>query len=316
MKPWFFQLHRWLALAFAIPLGVLIVTGLILSFEPIAQRTGGPHGTVSADVVSDILRTHDPQGKARGLAYRAYDSSVTLIGPGLRQTVRLDAASAKADESGLAGLFGASRRLHEHFTVFNLEVTIASTCVMVALIAFGILLGLPKLRNTAAGWHKGVAWFGLPLLVLSPLTGLFIAWGVTLNTADTPRSRAAPLPLADAVRTVAAKHDLANLIWIRERGGQQLARLWDGEEARVFVVSGDGLRPVARNVSRLIHEGNFLGAWSGALNAAISLAFVALLATGLWLFGRREMRAFAGRRRRARALAASPGTLNDPARTG
>ena len=30
MKAWFFQFHRWLALIFAAPLAVLIVTGLIL----------------------------------------------------------------------------------------------------------------------------------------------------------------------------------------------------------------------------------------------------------------------------------------------
>ena len=35
---YFVRLHRWLALAFATPLFVVIATGLVLSFEPIAQQ--------------------------------------------------------------------------------------------------------------------------------------------------------------------------------------------------------------------------------------------------------------------------------------
>jgi uncharacterized iron-regulated membrane protein len=34
MKPWFLKLHRWISLLFALPLVVVLGTGLILSFEP------------------------------------------------------------------------------------------------------------------------------------------------------------------------------------------------------------------------------------------------------------------------------------------
>jgi hypothetical protein len=105
------------------------------------------------------------------------------------------------------------------------------------------------------------------------------------------------------VRVIAEQHDLSDLIWLRERGGQQLTRLWDGPEARVFVVTRDGLQPAARNLARLVHEGNYRGAWSGLANVLIAAAFLTLLATGLWLFGRRELRTYAKRRRRVRSLA-------------
>ncbi len=34
MKAWLLKLHRWLALVFALPLIVVIATGLVLSFGP------------------------------------------------------------------------------------------------------------------------------------------------------------------------------------------------------------------------------------------------------------------------------------------
>jgi hypothetical protein len=138
---------------------------------------------------------------------------------------------------------------------------------------------------------------------LSPLTRLFLAWGVTLNVASSPQPRASPLPLANAVSVIAERHDLSDLIWLRERGGQQLARLWDGQEARIFSVTSEGLQPASRNFARLVHEGNFLGAWSGLLNILISMALVTLLTTGLWMFGGREVRTYAKRRQRAHSLA-------------
>jgi uncharacterized iron-regulated membrane protein len=305
MKRWYFQVHRWLALVFVAPLAMLVATGLILSFEPVAQRATIKPGSISAETVLGLLQTHDPQGQARGLAYRPYDNSLTLTGAMGRLTVGLDAplSATPIPESRLSEPFGASRRLHEHLTVLHLDLTVLSTCAMVAIIALGTLLGWPRLTNTLVGWHKGVAWGLLPLLALSPLTGLCLAWGVTLNVASSPQTRTAPLPLAQAVRVIAEQHDLSDLIWLRERGGQQLARLWDGPEARVFVVTRDGLQPAARNLPRLVHEGNYGGAWSGLVNVLISAAFVTSLATGLWLFGRRERRTYARRRRRVRSLA-------------
>src|SRR5262249_35563041 len=49
---------------------------------------------------------------------------------------------------------------------------VAPTYAALALGKLGIPMGWPRLRNTLAGWHKGTAWFLLPLVILSPLTGL------------------------------------------------------------------------------------------------------------------------------------------------
>jgi hypothetical protein len=30
-----------------------------------------------------------------------------------------------------------------------------------------LVSGLPRLRNTLSGWHKGAAWFAIPLILAS-----------------------------------------------------------------------------------------------------------------------------------------------------
>jgi hypothetical protein len=82
------------------------------------------------------------------------------------------------------------------------------------------------------------------------------------------------------VQIVGKSHDLSNLIWLRQRGGRQMVRLWDGQEARAFAVTKEGLQPVPRNFSRMIHEGNFLGVWSGLMKVITGLAFMMLIGDG------------------------------------
>ena len=48
------KLHRWTSLVFALPLLVIIVTGLILSVEPVIQSRGLPAGMADANG-----RTHE-----------------------------------------------------------------------------------------------------------------------------------------------------------------------------------------------------------------------------------------------------------------
>jgi uncharacterized iron-regulated membrane protein len=286
------KIHRWISLVFALPLAAVIVTGLILSFEPAVATSDGPLA-ITADRLATVLAKHDPDGKARNLFIRGYAGNVSIGGAQRGTTTHVDlATNARIDDPGfLASLFSSSRRLHEAL-VFDMRwLVTVSTAAMLVLVAFGVLMGLPRLRNSLSGWHKGTAWLMLPLVILSPLTGLFMALGVTFaGNAAAPAAKAAPLPLVEAVRIVAAEHDLGDVSWIRQRGTALLARIDDGGEMRVFTVGRDGLTPTARNWPRLIHEGNWGGYLSVFINVVTSLALVMLLGSGLWLWTRRALR--------------------------
>lgn len=305
LKPWFLKFHGWIALAFSAPLAVLCVTGLILGIEPIVQYSAVEPGTLTADEVVKYIKTYDPEGKSKALFHRAYENTLTIDGVGADGEVEIDLVTREPSNTDngwyWSEIFRTNRRLHEHVSVAGLDLTIASTVVMCIIILLGVLLGLPRIRNNVAGWHKAVAWFGLPFLIISPLTGLFIAWGVTMNFAPgAAPARGKALPLTEAVQVIAKSHDLSNLIWLRERGGRQMVRLWDGMEARSYAVTAEGTQPLARNFSRMIHEGNFLGIWSGMMKVITALAFVLLMLTGLWLFVTKQIRK--SRNRKARAL--------------
>jgi uncharacterized iron-regulated membrane protein len=306
-KALLFRLHRWIAIIFALPLVVVVATGLILSFEPIVATTAIRPGTVTVQTVEGLLRRFDPESRARSLVVRAYENTATLTGARPGGSVRIDLATGEEVQGGglaLSDLFGASRRLHETLMLDAGWLVTGATVAMLVLIALGVLMGWPRLRNTVSGWHKGTGWLALPLVFLSPLTGLLIALGVTFTTAAPQPARSAPVPLMEAVRLVGAGHDLSALVWIRPQGGRMLARINEGGELRVYAVSRDGVAPMPRNWPRLIHEGAFAGVWSGLLNVATSAALVVLLGTGLVLWGRRTFRRRTGGRH-ARAAAAA-----------
>jgi hypothetical protein len=108
-------------------------------------------------------------------------------------------------------------------------------------------MGLPRLRNSLSGWHKGAAWFTLPLIVLSPVIGLCMAFGLTFQDSAPPPGR--PVSLADAVQLVGNPR-----IWlmsIGSRGGRMMARVYEGGELRAYAIAADGLAALPRNWPRL-----------------------------------------------------------------
>ena len=283
MKPFLLRLHRWISLLFAIPLGVVILTGLLLSLQPLLQSAYIAPGSLTLQKVEALMDERDPLGAARSLRIDTFRNTLAL------GDVEVDLASgAEPDHKPwLSEWMAQSRGIHQRL-VGQLEwLVIASTVAMMVVMSLGVLMGLPRLSNSLSGWHKAVAWSLLPLLILSPLTALFMAAGVTFSQ---PSGRSPAPSLKEAVRMVAANHDLSGLEWIRARGGRLLARVDDGGGQATFIVTREGLKPAPTNWPRTFHEGTFLGIWGGVMNLVLSLAFVLLLVSGVVIWGRRALR--------------------------
>jgi uncharacterized iron-regulated membrane protein len=301
MKPLLLKLHRWIALVFALPLAFVLGTGLILSFEPWLVARAITPNSLTPTGIEQLLGQHDPDGQARAIAYRSYDGTLTIgSGRGGGRVVDVATGEVRPGPSTLASMLVTMRRTHETL-LYNLGwLVIASTAAMLVLALLGVLMGWPRFANSLAGWHKAVAWGLLPLIVLSPLTGLMLAFGISFTgppaVRGAPQARGAPMPLAEAVRIVGKDHDLSSLVWLRPLGGRLAVRLVKDGEFRVYSVTRDGVTAAQRNWPRLWHEGNFAGAWSALMNVAVSLAMIGLLVTGVWIwlrrqFGRRAARA-------------------------
>ncbi|MBS0245804.1 MAG: PepSY domain-containing protein [Proteobacteria bacterium] len=288
-KQWLLRLHRWIAVILSIPFTVVIVTGLILSFEPMVM--GANNAAVTPAAIGAALTKFDPDGKARSISIRGYDGTLSIGGAqrGQQNTIDLASNERVAAPGALATLFGSARRMHENF-IYDLRwVVTVSTIGMLLMILLGVLMGWPRIRNTVSGWHKAAGWFVLPLVILSPLTGLALAFGVTFST-PVPRAAGPAVTVSDALTIVGAQYDLSKISWIRPLGPALAARINDNGEMRVFSVTRDGLVPFGRNWPRLIHEGNWSGIIAPMLNVVTSAALVILLTTGLWLWGRRQLR--------------------------
>ncbi|PTM41261.1 PepSY-associated TM helix domain-containing protein [Bosea sp. 124] len=296
LKPYWLRFHRWITLVFALPLIALILSGLVLSVEPLAQRTRPAAPVTEASVLAALAR-FDPEGKATGLSIRTYDQLMTLNGAGPDGAVDVSLRTgAEIDEPGWADWFGTARQLHERLLLDLGWLVSASTIAMLVLAALGVLMGWPRLRNTLGGWHSVGAWLFLPLIVLSPLTGLAIAFGISFIPAP-GAARAPRIPLVEAVPLVARTHDLAGLTSMRVRGGRLLARVYVGDRLASFVVAQEGLQEAPTNWPRALHEGNWHALWGSGLNLALSVVLAGLWGTGLVIWAKRRFRKRNPRRR-------------------
>lgn len=301
------RIHRWIFVVFAIPLAVIIFTGLILSFPPILQTTGIQPKSITLSQVEGWLAQHDPEGKARAIRFDHFEKYVSIqgVGPDGSVDINLKTGQEADDDSWFSEAMRWARPIHEHF-VFGLEETtkipivLLSTIGMVFGMLVGVFMGLPRIRNSISGWHKATAWFLLPLLILSPLTGIFMALRISFSE---PMARGGQRAgILEAVRMVAQKHDLSGLQWIRSRGPAQMALVIEDNTRFNYVVSKEGLKPAPSNWPRMFHQGDFFGVWGGVMNVILSLAFTLLLVTGLWIWAKRTFR----KRRRVRNPAPAP----------
>ncbi len=304
-KAYALRFHRWITLLFALPLLVVIGTGLILSFEPLVQQAKLDK-PLTREAMLGYLQKHDPQGKATGLSLRTYEQSLTIAGVGEEGEVEIDLASGEVMEEGgfaWSDVLGTARGLHQTLLIDMEWLVIASTFAMLVLAVLGLLMGLPKLRNTVGGWHNVAAWTTLPLVILSPLTGLAIAYGITFTPPNTG-ARADRVSIAKAVEIVAARHDLASMTSLRPRGGRMVARVFVDGALTNLVVTPAGLETPPRNWPRAIHEGNWSGFLAPVLNIIVSVVFVGLLFTGLFIWLRRTLRM--RRRKHEQAMSLQP----------
>ncbi len=288
IKPLLLRFHRWITLIFALPLVAILTTGLILSFEPMMQVSGIGGQPIQASRVVELIQRYDPDGKARGISIDAGAQQLKLQSAGA-SPIDLATGEPTVVASTLPDLFLWARRTHERLLGQAWLVT-SSTIAMVVLMVLGMLMGLPRLRNTLSGWHKGTAWFTLPLILLSPLTGLCLAFGLTFSGGPAPAKGGPPVALAEAVRTVAASHDLSHVVSIGNRGGRMMARLYEDGELRAYAISSAGVTALPRNWPRLLHEGNWSAMISSSLNAVTSVALLGLLSTGLLIWVGRKLR--------------------------
>jgi hypothetical protein len=127
MKAWLLRLHRWVAIAFALPLLLVLGTGLVLSIEPWLVVGSIKPGTLTPAGIEKLLSQHDPAGKARACLPQLRQH-VDRGGRGAKGTI-VDVATGHVQPgpSAWASTLLTMRRMHETLLYDLGWLVIAST---------------------------------------------------------------------------------------------------------------------------------------------------------------------------------------------
>lgn len=287
------QIHRWLALAVSPFLLLIILSGMVLAFKPILATA--PTGGVDVPSLLATLDRVDPHGRAGSLEFSGDGHSLELRSRRSGPNGRFDATSGV--QTGEAGfdIYAFARGLHEGLLIHAKWVVTLITIITVFLIGSGLSLGWRRLRNNWGGWHAGLGWLALPLVVVMPVTGMLMAFNVG-SARPAYHDVGRPLSIASALEIASHELDLRQLVGASSsRHGAVTLTLKEGAGNARYLVSDPG--GVQRNAGsgwiRMLHEGTWAGAWSGVLALLSAMSLLVLWITGMvpWLRRARPMKA-------------------------
>jgi len=293
------QVHRWLALGLAPLLFLIIASGAVLALKPILGESaaGAGPGLALPQLVQALDRA-DPEGRA-GLLRRGADGGIQLVSRTQGPLGQLDLTQGRLEPTAAPGfdLFAWAKQLHKDLLVGAGLVVEIVTFALVLVVALGPLLAWLRLRPTVIGWHNGLGWLLLPLVLMLPLTGALMALHLDGGARPALSPSQPPLTLARALERALQvpelQPELAHLVLARQfhAGAVLLVTQAPGQAEGHVVVDGAGAtRLGGSSLVRRLHEGTWAGPWSGLLNLVGALATLGLMVTGLWSWLQRPRR--------------------------
>ncbi|MGM0678133.1 MAG: PepSY domain-containing protein [Pseudomonadota bacterium] len=289
-------LHRWLTLMLLPLFALIIITGAILSLDPILDdlRSGqAAEAPADAATLVRLLDQVDPGHRVRSVAVE--EGGVVMLefreqGRSQFRSFDLDTGEQLEQRGEQGDFFNIVKHLHKDLLLGAESVVEIATYLMVLVMIVGPFLAWPRLRRTLVGWHTLGGWVVLPLVLMVSVTGILMS--LHIGTPQLPRLHPDDprMGMAPAIEAAMATGDLSG---VREvtRVKNSAAAVWGVDPAgkAVHVVSPHGVirQENFPGLVKALHEGTWAGAWSGMLNLLASLALVGLMGTGLWSWARR-----------------------------
>ncbi|MBK1673080.1 nitric oxide synthase [Ectothiorhodospira shaposhnikovii] len=297
---WF---HRWLTLILLPLFALIIITGAILSFDPILDDLrSGPAAGAPADAAAlvRLLNQIDPGQRARSVVVE--EGGVVLLE--FREQGRSQFMTFDMETGGLlerrgekGGFFNTVKHLHKDLLLNAAIVVEIATYLMVLVIIVGPFLAWPRLRRTLMGWHTLGGWIALPLVLMIAVTGILMSLHIGTPRLPPLHPDDRPMGMASAIEQAMVTGDLSGVRKVT-RVKNAAAAVWGVDPAgeAVHVMSRHGVIRQDRfpGLVKALHEGTWAGAWSGLINLLASVILMGLMGTGLWSWARRIRQ---GRRR-------------------
>lgn len=299
LKPTLFKLHRWIGVGLA-PLFLLIaLSGAVLALKPMQQQT--PAAATEAAAVPhliNLLEQLDPLGQEiNAVSIDAATNQVNVRSQNPQIQGQFDLASGARISGGEQAesfdLFEIAKHLHKELLLgADILIQVASY-LMLLIVITAPLLAWPRLRNNLMGWHRGAGWLLLPVVLMLPLTGVLMSLHVGMPELPRMSQPGASLSLTQALQMAQQDQDLKGLNMARRfRGGSVLLSITGAQGKRSLFVTDQAVTPVnpQGNLVKTLHEGNWAGAWSGALNLMGAMALSLLSLTGFISWRRRQLK--------------------------
>lgn len=287
-------LHRWTALTLLPVYAAILVSGGILALRPI--REGRPVALAQPLAVERVLTLAaqlDRDGALEALGVESDGRTVKASVHGVWHAFDLRTlAPATLPPEPPRTFYDTAARVHTQLWFGAGGLVTVATFGMLVLIVSGPVLSRPRWKNNALSWHITAGWLLLPLLILLPLSAALMV----LPIGRTPHfgRRPNPVTIAPALAIASRTIDLTRLRAAQRMGNGLVFVLTDGRYgASRYIVSADGAERIGNDVveqARMIHEGAWAGAASGALNLAGALGLLGVMSTGITAWARRRLR--------------------------
>jgi sulfite reductase (NADPH) flavoprotein alpha-component len=298
-KPALFKLHRWIGIGLA-PLFLFIaLSGGVLAFKPMQPNTEdlANEGAPLPQLIA-LMQELDPLGQEiDGLMVDAATEQVIIHShnPKLQGQYELDNATRLDSvlQTESFDLFELAEHLHKDLLLgADILIQIASY-LMLLIIVVAPFLAWPHLRNNLMGWHRGVGWILLPLVLILPLTGVLMS--LHLGMPELPRMSqpGVTLSLQQGLQRAQQELELENVTMARRfRGGSVMLGTQQPGNEKLLIVTDQAVTPFdpQSGLVKAIHEGTWAGGWSGALNllGAAALSLLSLSGFISWLRKRKR----------------------------
>lgn len=294
LKSMALSLHRWVGLILT-PLFLLIVlSGGIMALKPVVEdpMIAGSPPAAEMQAVLSTLATVDSAGKASQFSVTADGRALTVTSQngGPSGTFALGTGEAIPGTGTAFDFFGMVKSFHKNLLIGAGSVILYATYAMLAIVLIGPFLSWLRFRKTVIGWHLAAGWVALPLLVMTPLTGILMSMHIDTGAPLSLQPASPPVSFMQGIETVSQTPDVRSVTSARrfKSGSVMIAVVTDNGPA-TYVVDGSGaaLALEGPGLVKSLHEGTWAGAWSGILNVVISIVLTLLTVTGFLSWFRR-----------------------------
>jgi sulfite reductase (NADPH) flavoprotein alpha-component len=193
--------------------------------------------------------------------------------------------------------------------LFGADILIQiASYLMLFIVLAAPFLAWPVLRNNLTGWHRGLGWVLLPVVLMLPLTGVLMSQHIGMPELPRMSQSEVRLSLQDALTMAQQSENLGDLHRLRRfRGGSVLLKMHSGQSERLLVVTDHSVTPINPDsgLIKTLHEGTWAGPWSGAINllGAATLSLLTITGSLSWLRRRRKHAQVQARRAAAQTVA-------------